>query len=120
MILKDVAEAVGVHESTVSRVTTGLMMATPQGAFPLKYFFTTALPARVDAEPESAGAVRHRIGQLIRGECPQKPLSDDAIARIMSEEGVRVARRTVAKYREQLNIPASGARRRQAIVSGRI
>ena len=118
MILKDVAEKVGVHESTVSRVTTGILMATPHGSLPLKHFFTAALPSRDDTGG-SAGAVRHRIERLIRAEPVGRPLSDDQLVRLMEGEGVSVARRTVAKYRDQLSIPPSSVRRRQSILSGR-
>jgi RNA polymerase sigma-54 factor len=117
MILRDIAAAAGVHESTVSRVTGGILMATPHGTFPLKHFFTAALPAR-DEAGGSAGGVRHRIGALIRAEPAAAPLSDDQLVRLMQAEGIQVARRTVAKYREQLSIPASAARRRQALVAG--
>lgn len=117
MILKEIAAKAGVHESTVSRVCSGIMMATPHGTFPLKHFFTAALPSR-DETAGSAGAVRHRIGRLIRAEPAGRPLSDDQIVRLMENEGVSVARRTVAKYREQLRIPASSVRRRQAVLSG--
>ena len=119
MILKEIAEKVGVHESTVSRVTTGILMATPHGTFPLKYFFTAALPSREDSAG-SAGAVRHRIERLIRAEPAGRPLSDDQIVKMMECEGVSVARRTIAKYREQLSIPPSSVRRRQAVLSGRV
>lgn len=119
MILREVADAAGVHESTVSRVTTGILMATPHGTFPLKHFFTAALQAQDDA-CGSAGSVRHRIGRLIRAEPAGKPLSDDQLVRLLQAEGVTVARRTVAKYREQMNIPASSQRRRQAILSGQV
>jgi RNA polymerase sigma-54 factor len=119
LVLKDIATVVGVHESTVSRVTTGIMMATPHGTFPLKQFFTAALPTRSD-EPGSAGAVRHMIARVIRAEQADRPLSDDQLVRAMQQEGVTVARRTVAKYREQMNIPSSAVRRRQSIVSGRL
>lgn len=118
MTLREVADAVGVHESTVSRVSSGLMIATPQGTFPLKSFFTAALAAREGDTAGSAAAVRHRVRQLVQAESPDDPLSDDAIAKIISDEGVTLARRTVAKYREQLNIPSSVQRRRQAIVTG--
>ncbi|AXQ93677.1 RNA polymerase factor sigma-54 [Cereibacter azotoformans] len=118
MTLREVADAVGVHESTVSRVSSGLMIATPQGTFPLKSFFTAALSAREGDTAGSAAAVRHRVRQLVQAESPDDPLSDDAIARIISDEGVTLARRTVAKYREQLNIPSSVQRRRQALVTG--
>lgn len=118
MILKEIAEKVGVHESTVSRVTTGILISTPHGTYPLKSFFTAALPSR-DETAGSAGAVRHRIERLIRSEPAGRPLSDDQLVRMMETEGVSVARRTVAKYREQLHIPPSSVRRRQAILSGR-
>lgn len=117
MILKEIAAKAGVHESTVSRVSSGIMMATPHGTFPLKHFFTAALPAR-DEAAGSAGAVRHRIGRLIRAENPARPLSDDQLVRLMEKEGVSVARRTVAKYRDQLRVPASSVRRRQAVLAG--
>jgi RNA polymerase sigma-54 factor len=119
MILREIADLAGVHESTVSRVTTGILMATPHGTFPLKHFFTAALQAQDDT-CGSAGSVRHRIGRLIRAETAGKPLSDDQLVRLMQAEGVTVARRTVAKYREQMNIPASSVRRRQAILSGHV
>jgi RNA polymerase sigma-54 factor len=119
LVLKDIAAAVGVHESTVSRVTTGILMATPHGTFPLKQFFTAALPTN-SAEAGSAGAVRHRIARVIKAEPADRPLSDDQLVRLMQEEGVTVARRTVAKYREQMNIPSSAVRRRQAVVAGRV
>jgi RNA polymerase sigma-54 factor len=118
MILKEIADKVGVHESTVSRVTVGIMMATPHGTYPLKHFFTAALASREDSSG-SAGAVRHRIEKLIRAEPAGRPLSDDQIVRMMEGEGVSVARRTIAKYRDQLSIPPSSVRRRQAILSGR-
>ena len=118
MILREVAEAAGVHESTVSRVSNGIMVATPHGTFPLKRFFSAALPSR-DEAGGSAGAVRHRIERIIRGEPADRPLSDDHIVKLLEAEGVQVARRTVAKYREQLNIPSSSMRRRQAILTGR-
>lgn len=123
MILKDVADAVGVHESTVSRVTSGLMIATPQGTFPLKAFFSAALSSTqvtgdgADATG-SAAAVRHRIQQLVRDEPPGAPLSDDAIAQIITREGTELARRTVAKYREMLKIRSSFQRRRDAVLNG--
>ena len=120
MILRDVADAVGVHESTVSRVTTGILMQTPQGTVPLKMFFNAALGNREADSNSSAAAVRHRIKQLIGGENPKSPLSDDTIVKVMKDEGVTLARRTVAKYRDMLNIPSSVQRRRQAIVSGAV
>lgn len=119
MVLQDIAAAAGVHESTVSRVAGCILMATPHGTLPLKRFFSAALGAQRDVAG-SAAAVRHRIGALIRCEAPEAPLSDDQIVRLMRSEGISVARRTVAKYRDQLNIPGSVERRRQAVVAGLI
>lgn len=119
MVLREVAEAIGVHESTVSRVTTGMLIQTPQGTLPLKSFFSAALTGKGD-ESGSAAAVRFKIKQLVAGENPKRPLSDDAIVKIVAEDGVQLARRTVAKYREMLNIPSSVQRRRQAVVSGAV
>ena len=119
MVLREVAEAIGVHESTVSRVTTGMLIQTPQGTLPLKSFFSAALTGKGD-ETGSAAAVRFKIKQLVAAEDPKHPLSDDAIVKIVAEDGVQLARRTVAKYREMLNIPSSVQRRRQAVVSGAV
>lgn len=120
MILREVADAVGVHESTVSRVTTGMLVATPQGTFPLKSFFTAALSSNRGEEAGSAAAVRHRIRQLVQAEDAEAPLSDDDIARTISAEGTILASRTVAKYRDMLGIPSSTARRRRAALTGQI
>jgi RNA polymerase sigma-54 factor len=91
------------HESTVSRVTTNKYMHTPQGIFELKYFFSTALPQK-DGGSLSAESIRQRIKAMIKNENPDKPLTDNAISNILSGENIKVARRTVAKYREQLGI----------------
>ena len=120
MILREVADAIGVHESTVSRVTSGMLVATPQGTFPLKSFFSAALGSTSGDESGSASAVRHRIKQLVQAESPEDPLSDEAIAKIVSAEGVVLARRTVAKYRDMLAIPSSTERRRRALLNGQI
>ncbi len=120
MILREVADAIGVHESTVSRVTSGMLVATPQGTFPLKSFFSAALGSASGDEPGSAAAVRHRIKQLVLAESADDPLSDETIAKIVSKEGVVLARRTVAKYRDILNIPSSTERRRRAVLNGSI
>lgn len=120
MILREVADAIGVHESTVSRVTTGMLIQTPQGTLPLKAFFNAALGNRDSGDAGSAAAVRHKIKTLIAGESPEDPLSDDAIVQLVAKDGVQLARRTVAKYREMLNIPSSVQRRRQAVVSGAV
>lgn len=114
MTLAAVAKEIGVHESTVSRITTGMMMVTPQGTFNLKRFFSTALQNDDSEESASAAAVRHRIQTLVAGEDPKKPLSDDVLSQIIAKEGPKLARRTVAKYREMLKIPSSFQRRRAA------
>jgi RNA polymerase sigma-54 factor len=115
LILRDIAEAVEMHESTVSRVTANKYIATPRGTFELKYFFTTAI-AGTAGETHSAEAVRHRIRALIDAEPGDDILSDDAIVAALRDEGVDIARRTVAKYREALRIPNSVQRRREKVV----
>ncbi|MGE4062570.1 MAG: RNA polymerase factor sigma-54 [Rhodospirillaceae bacterium] len=112
LILRDVADVIEMHESTVSRVTTNKYMSTPRGIFELKYFFTQSLPSASGAEAHSAEAVRHRIKLLIDGETAADILSDDRIVDILRADGIEVARRTVAKYRDSLNIPSSVQRRR--------
>lgn len=112
LILRDVADVIEMHESTVSRVTTNKYMSTPRGIFELKYFFTQSLPSANGAEAHSAEAVRHRIKVLIDAEAATDVLSDDRIVEILRGDGVDVARRTVAKYRDSLNIPSSVQRRR--------
>ncbi len=111
--LKTVADAIGMHESTVSRVTSNKYMASPRGLFELKYFFTASIPAHGGGESHSAEAVRFRIKQLIDAESPDTILSDDAIVVRLKEVNVDIARRTVAKYRESLRIPSSVERRRE-------
>jgi len=111
--LKTVAEAIGMHESTVSRVTASKYMATSRGIFELKYFFTSAIAASHGGEAHSAEAVRHRIKQLIDAEPPSDVLSDDTIVEKLREAGIDIARRTVAKYREAMRIPSSVQRRRE-------
>jgi RNA polymerase sigma-54 factor len=115
LILRDIAEAVEMHESTVSRVTSSKYIATPRGTYELKYFFTTALHG-TDGGEHSAEAVRHRIRGMIEAEGPEDVLSDDAIVVVLRREGVDIARRTVAKYREALHIPNSVQRRREKAV----
>ncbi|WP_375594213.1 RNA polymerase factor sigma-54 [Algihabitans albus] len=112
LILRDVAEAIELHESTVSRVTANKFIATPRGTFELKYFFTTGVSGANGTEI-SAESVRHRIRAMIDGESPQKVLSDDTIVDRLRGEGIDIARRTVAKYRESMRIPSSVQRRRQ-------
>ncbi|HVY15101.1 MAG TPA: RNA polymerase factor sigma-54 [Rhodopila sp.] len=116
LILRDIAEAVELHESTVSRVTANKYIATPRGTFELKYFFTTAIHGTNGGDAHSAEAVRHRIRGLIDGEPPADILSDDAIVAALRGEGIEIARRTVAKYREALRIPNSVQRRREKAV----
>ena len=121
LVLREIAEEVGVHESTVSRVTSGLMMATPRGTFRLKSFFSAGLTASEGSDGgDSAAAVKHRIQKLIEAEPAHAPLSDDALVRLIATSGITLARRTVAKYREMLNIPSSFERRRRAIMAGQI
>ncbi len=113
LILRDIAEAVEMHESTVSRVTANKFIATPRGMFELKYFFTTALLSVSGGESHSAESVRQRIRTLVGAEHPDDVLSDDAIVAALRSEGVDIARRTVAKYREALRIPSSVQRKRE-------
>jgi RNA polymerase sigma-54 factor len=111
--LKTVADAISMHESTVSRVTANKYMATSRGIFELKYFFTSSINASDGGEAHSAEAVRHRIKQLIDAENAQDVLSDDTIVDRLREAGIDIARRTVAKYREAMRIPSSVQRRRE-------
>ncbi len=112
LTLRDVADAVEMHESTISRVTANKSIATPRGVFELKFFFTTAI-AGTTGETFSAEAIRHRIRTLIGAEQPGDILSDDAIVAALRKEGVDIARRTVAKYRETLHIPSSMQRKKE-------
>jgi RNA polymerase sigma-54 factor len=112
LILRDIAEAIGMHESTVSRVTTNKYMASPRGIYELKYFFTSSIAATAGGVAHSAEAVRFRIKALIEAEAPSDILSDDKIVEILLKDGVDIARRTVAKYREAMRIPSSVQRRR--------
>ncbi len=113
--LKTIADAIAMHESTVSRVTSNKYMSTPRGLFELKYFFTASIPSGAGGEAHSAEAVRFRIKQLIDAEAPEAVLSDDAIVLRLKEANVDIARRTVAKYRESLRIPSSVERRREKL-----
>ncbi len=118
--LKTVADAIGMHESTVSRVTSNKYLATPRGVFEMKFFFTSSIASSDGGEAHSAEAVRHRIRGLIDGEQDHRDgvLSDDRIVEILKETGVEIARRTVAKYREAMRIPSSVERRRHAVSVG--
>ena len=117
--LKTVADAISMHESTVSRVTANKYMATSRGIFELKYFFTSAIAAADGSEAHSAEAVRHRIKQLIDAESPRAVLSDDTLVEKLRGAGIEIARRTVAKYREAMRIPSSVQRRREKQTSMR-
>ena len=110
LVLRDVAESIGMHESTISRVTTNKYMHTPRGVFEFKYFFSSHLSS-VDGEDQSSTSVRAKIRKLIGAENPAKPLSDSKIAAMLKEQGISVARRTVAKYREAMKIPSSSERK---------
>ena len=119
--LRTVADAITMHESTVSRVTSNKYMSTPRGMFELKYFFTSAISSASSAgEAHSSEAVRHRIRQLIDAEVPQSVLSDDRLVEYLKRDGIDIARRTVAKYREALRIPSSVQRRREKQMAARI
>ena len=120
MVLRDIAEAVDMHESTISRVTTGSLMETPQGTIELKAFFSVALPLNDDLSSQSSASVKFKVKKLIETEAAQNPVSDDEIVEKLKIEGINVARRTVAKYRKIQNIPASFMRKRQSTLSGMI
>ena len=111
--LRIVADAIGMHESTVSRVTANKYMATPRGIFELKYFFSSSIASADGGEAHSAEAVRHRIKQMIDAESPADVLSDDTIVQRLKDAGIDIARRTIAKYREAMKIPSSVQRRRE-------
>lgn len=117
--LKTIADAVQLHESTVSRVTANKFMATPRGLFEMKYFFSAAIASADGGEAFSAEAVRHRIRQLVSAETANAILSDDAIVEVLKTLGIDIARRTVAKYRESMHIPSSAVRRREKAVIAR-
>ena len=113
LILRDIAEAIGMHESTVSRVTSNKFMVSPRGIFELKYFFTSSIQGADGGASHSAEAVRFRIKALVDAETAETVLSDDRIVEILRDDGIDIARRTVAKYREALRIPSSVQRRRE-------
>jgi RNA polymerase sigma-54 factor len=117
LILRDIADAIGMHESTISRVTSNKYMASPRGLYELKYFFTSAIPAAGGNGAHSAEAVRHRIRALIDSEPPDSTLSDERIVELLQQAGVDIARRTVAKYREAMRIPSSVQRRREKLLA---
>ena len=112
MVLRDVAEEIGMHESTISRVTTNKYMHTPRGIFEFKFFFSSHLSS-ASGEDQSSTSVRAKIRKLVGAENPARPLSDSKIANLLANEGISVARRTVAKYREAMNIASSSERRQR-------
>jgi RNA polymerase sigma-54 factor len=113
MILKDIAQAIDMHESTISRVTSSKYMHTPRGVFEFRYFFSSHVEA-ADGTEMSSTAIRAKIKKLISQENPENPYSDSKLAEILSKEGIPVARRTVAKYREGMQIAPSNERKRAA------
>ena len=112
LVLRDIATAIEMHESTVSRVTTNKYLAAPHGIYELKYFFTSSIADAAGGEAHSAEAVRFRIKNMIEAERAEQVLSDDRLVELLRADGVDIARRTVAKYREALRIPSSVQRRR--------
>jgi len=112
LTLRDIADAVSMHESTISRVTTNKYMATPRGIFELKYLFSSAIPSSNGGASHSSEAIRHRIKELIDNEPADDVLSDDRLVAVLEASGIDIARRTVAKYRESMRIPSSVQRRR--------
>ena len=112
LVLRDVAEDIGMHESTISRVTSNKYVHTPQGTFELKYFFTSSISRKDGGDALSSESIKQRIRKMISIENPDKPMSDKAIADVFGDDGIKLARRTVAKYREQLGILSSKYRKR--------
>ena len=111
MVLRDVADDIGMHESTVSRVVSNKYIHTPRGVLPMKFFFHSGID-REYGEDISSLTVKRKIKQLIEAEDPERPLSDSGLTKILKREGINIARRTVAKYRDELDIPSSNARKR--------
>jgi len=110
LVLRDVANDIGMHESTVSRVVTNKYMHTPQGVFEMKYFFHSGISSSY-GESVSSVTIKQRIRKIIENEDPRKPLSDSKIVSMLQREGLELARRTIAKYREELKIPTSNQRK---------
>lgn len=115
MVLREIAEALGLHESTVSRATAGKYMATPHGTLELKRFFSTAVPA-ADGESASAASIQAMMREMLEQEDPRKPLSDSQLMNKLAERGVELARRTVAKYREGMRVPTASQRKAMALL----
>ena len=113
LVLRDIADAIDMHESTVSRVTSNKFISSPRGIFELKYFFTAAISSSSGDETYSSESVRYRIKSLIDNETIDEILSDDKIVNILKSQGIDVARRTVAKYREAMGLASSIQRRRE-------
>jgi len=111
MTMAQVAEVVGVHETTVSRAVSGKYMETPQGMFEMKFFFTAGLQSAAGGEAVSNTSVKDMVAEIFKGENPSKPLSDQEVVKRVGEKGVTIARRTVAKYRDELNILPSNLRK---------
>jgi RNA polymerase sigma-54 factor len=118
LTLKDIAEEIGVHESTVSRATNSSLIETPFGVLPLKFFFSSKIDSENSSSTQSGASMRHKIADLIRNERPSSPLSDEAIVEEFKRMGTTIARRTVAKYRKMENIPSSFDRKKQFILKG--
>ena len=117
LILKDVADAIGMHESTVSRVTNSKLILTDWGLLSLKEFFSASIPSSEESDKHAASAVREALKKLISTEVSNRPLSDEKISDVLSNQGIDVARRTVAKYRDMLSIPSSAERKRRSKLS---
>ena len=115
LVLRDVANDIGMHESTVSRVVKSKYMHTHRGLFEMRFFFHSGIPSNHQRENISSLTVKERIRKIVAGENNRRPLSDAAIGKILKSEGLQIARRTVAKYREELKIPSSSVRK-QSIV----
>jgi RNA polymerase sigma-54 factor len=111
LTLKKVADEIGIHESTVSRATQNKYIQTPHGLYPFRFFFPTGLSTKV-GEDMNMNSVKNRLQQLIDHEDKAKPLSDQKLAKMLNESGIRISRRTVTKYREELGIPSSTIRKR--------
>ena len=113
MILKDIAQEIGVHESTVSRVTTNKYVHTPLGTFELKYFFNSSIGGKKGGIDTTSEGLKLKIKGLLAKENPKRPLSDQKLSDILKQDGIIVARRTVAKYRESLGIESSSKRKQK-------
>ncbi|HHW55033.1 MAG TPA: RNA polymerase sigma-54 factor, partial [Firmicutes bacterium] len=111
LTLKEVADAVGVHESTVSRATSNKFIQTPRGVFPLRFFFASGVE-NTEGSSTSSESIKKMLEEIVEGEDPSKPYSDQKLADILRERGIMISRRTVAKYRNDLGIPPSNCRRR--------